>query len=76
MALLAFIYGLTLLVVGFLVGRSDFAHDYGYLGLVLAIIGIVMSGRSQTWFGQSVSLGAIVSGVAAVAGYQASALLA
>ena len=76
MRLLAFIHGLILRVVMFLVGRSEFAHDYGYLGLGLAIIGMVGSGRSQTWLGKAVSLWAIVSGVAAVAGYQAFTLLA
>lgn len=74
MRLLAFIHALILLGAMFMVGRSDYAKDYGYLALGLAMIGMVISARSQTWLGKAVSLWAIVIGVAAVAGWQWSAL--
>lgn len=76
MRLIAFVNALVLLVVMFNVGRSDFAQDYGYLGVVVAIIGMVISGRSQTQFGRTIALWLIVPGVAATAGWQLVHLLA
>ncbi|EOA4333910.1 hypothetical protein ACH2GM_006214 [Pseudomonas aeruginosa] len=74
--LIAFVHALVLLAVLFLVARSDFAHHYGYLGVVVAIIGMVLSGRSQTRLGKAIALWLIVPGVAATAGWQFVHLLA
>ncbi|GEM_PF-6614992 len=68
--LIAFVHALVLLAVMFMVGRSDFAQHSGYIGVVGAIIGMVISGRSQTQLGKAIALWLIVTGVAATTGWQ------
>lgn len=70
-----FSHGLALLGLMLYIGRTDFAQDYGYLGLLAAVGGFLISMRSETYLWGLISLWIMVSGISAVSGWMWASFL-